>query len=814
LTANISACIIHNGMDRPFQDTLAAVGGAVDEIIAVDGSPWTLLPEGEGDGSSGTAEASSPLKGDEVIRGAIAGAAGEWILVLKAGEYPAAGDSGKIRDLCRAGGAEVYRFVVHAELDTGGLGAYEWPGNAGKYSRAEVVRSGYIPLVGIRLFRKSALARVSSFERGVPQFANLDGMPVRTCWDIRILTADGGEEGPQTLGEEERWQRDRERFLRGIAPQPELTDPAEGLESIGPGRIGYALVSAEDLSSLEAGLDHGFGRVDILKWAVYNLIEAGDYESAVRFADKIISRLPEVPEIFQIWHLKGVASFHMLDLANAERAMRRALDLNGADRCILSDLARVYIVAGKPAEAISVLESATARGGLMPENEYLSHALKQGNTRPAKISLLILCRDEEEYIGRALQSARSIFDEIVAVDTGSRDGTGEILRAHGATVFPVPWADDFAAARNFGLTKVSGDYVFWMDADEFLTDKDRLSLLVFKNLLPPEGKIGVVFDVETLNGDYDLNAKGIPPMAVTRRTRLFPNRAGVRFRGRVFETVDASLKTLHIQFVLAESISLRHHHRNDAFRRRRIAPAMERSIADLDCEELLRGVQFWLEGGDAPEAVEWFERAIEDCAGDDRHLSAIVKLFDEFKRRGLIQSRPRIFRKLLTTYADSYRIATLCADYLYELNEYDGAMTLLKRLVGAGDARFADEPEIADIRKNRLTLALVSIERDDFETCDAMRAVLSGDGETADAARAVSVYEAMRMRDLDAAIGLLDRWIRERHMPVKGTIASFADLLLLLAEIADIVKGYGSLDASAILARSAEYLAATLTKAG
>ncbi len=37
-------------------------------------------------------------------------------------------------------------------------------------------------------------------------------------------------------------------------------------------------------------------------------------------------------------------------------------------------------------------------------------------------------------------------DELVVVDTGSRDPTVEIAQASGAKVFHFPWVDDFAAA--------------------------------------------------------------------------------------------------------------------------------------------------------------------------------------------------------------------------------------------------------------------------------------------------------------------------------------------------------------------------------
>ena len=46
-----------------------------------------------------------------------------------------------------------------------------------------------------------------------------------------------------------------------------------------------------------------------------------------------------------------------------------------------------------------------------------------------EISLCMIVRDEEETLGRCLESVKEAVDEIVIVDTGSRDRTKEIARA-------------------------------------------------------------------------------------------------------------------------------------------------------------------------------------------------------------------------------------------------------------------------------------------------------------------------------------------------------------------------------------------------
>jgi len=64
----------------------------------------------------------------------------------------------------------------------------------------------------------------------------------------------------------------------------------------------------------------------------------------------------------------------------------------------------------------------------------------------------------------------------VVVDTSSADRTREIAREFGARVFDFVWVNDFAAARNAALAMATGDYAFWLDADDVLDPPQRDAL--------------------------------------------------------------------------------------------------------------------------------------------------------------------------------------------------------------------------------------------------------------------------------------------------------------------------------------------------
>lgn len=136
------------------------------------------------------------------------------------------------------------------------------------------------------------------------------------------------------------------------------------------------------------------------------------------------------------------------------------------------------------------------------------------------LSLCMIVRNEERNLQSCLDSVRELADEIVVVDTGSTDSSAHIAAHNGAKVIPFDFAVvDFAAARNKALAQATGNWILVLDADETL---DRASFVT------PSDDAG--YYVERHN-----------PANIDYAVRLFPNRPEYRYRGRVHETIDASI---------------------------------------------------------------------------------------------------------------------------------------------------------------------------------------------------------------------------------------------------------------------------------
>ncbi|MFD1907481.1 glycosyltransferase [Paenibacillus rhizoplanae] len=99
-----------------------------------------------------------------------------------------------------------------------------------------------------------------------------------------------------------------------------------------------------------------------------------------------------------------------------------------------------------------------------------------------------------------LASVEGLADEIIIVDTGSADRTKEIAGAYGAVIYDFTWIDDFSAARNFAFSKATRDYIFWLDADDYLREEDQALFRELKSSLPEQ--------VDSVNMQYNLAFDG------------------------------------------------------------------------------------------------------------------------------------------------------------------------------------------------------------------------------------------------------------------------------------------------------------------
>lgn len=154
----------------------------------------------------------------------------------------------------------------------------------------------------------------------------------------------------------------------------------------------------------------------------------------------------------------------------------------------------------------------------------------------------MIAKDEEEVIGRCLESAAQYVDDIVIADTGSTDKTREIARSYGARVFEFPWRDDFAAARNFSFAQAREAYVLWLDADDFLSPENGERLVRLKTHLETE-------DADLVMCPYDVAFdRNGAPVSTFYRERIVKRSAAFPWVGRVHECIVPRGKIISSDF--------------------------------------------------------------------------------------------------------------------------------------------------------------------------------------------------------------------------------------------------------------------------
>ena len=148
-----------------------------------------------------------------------------------------------------------------------------------------------------------------------------------------------------------------------------------------------------------------------------------------------------------------------------------------------------------------------------------------------KISACVIVKNEEKNIGQWLNNMRQIADEIIVVDTGSTDNTLNILENANITPYHFTWCNDFAAAKNYAIQQATGDWIAFLDADEYF---DASSVQRFRTEMiryHANKKIGAIM-CQLVNIDTDNRNKIIDTMI---QVRIFRNSKDIYYKNPVHE---------------------------------------------------------------------------------------------------------------------------------------------------------------------------------------------------------------------------------------------------------------------------------------
>jgi GT2 family glycosyltransferase len=177
------------------------------------------------------------------------------------------------------------------------------------------------------------------------------------------------------------------------------------------------------------------------------------------------------------------------------------------------------------------------------------------------LSICMIVRNEMENL-QTLLPQLGFADEIVIVNTDPE--RGPILNPDFEYNPPIkapplirigdfPWTDSFAEARNFSLSKCTGDWVLWLDADDRISPESAALIRAALDNPGPRTQAKTVHFGLTLrdDGPDGFNyADGQP--------RLFPRVPGLEWEGRVHESYMDAAARLGIEKLDVPNIIIDH----------------------------------------------------------------------------------------------------------------------------------------------------------------------------------------------------------------------------------------------------------------
>ena len=327
----------------------------------------------------------------------------------------------------------------------------------------------------------------------------------------------------------------------------------------------------------------------------------------------------------------------------------------------------------------------------------------------ANISLCMIVKNEERVLNQCLASAKPFFNEVIVVDTGSTDRTKEIAREHGVILIESTWPDSFAAARNESLSHATGDWIFWLDADDIL----------------PLQSGEAVLDA-AIHADPNITAFIVPVQFVEEgphggtkvdHVKLVRNFPGIKFEGRIHEQILGSISDHGGQVVRLNAVVL-HAGYDTSDQGQKKKRERDWHLLNLDLQDRPEHTFVWFNIGMThhytdghEEAIHALQQSIKFAGDKDSHLRKAYSMMGvSYRQLGRLEEAEQTFREGLNrvgvdselTFQLAMVVATkgdlFEAKKLYEtvpenngqyISSYDTGIHTFKRLHNLGGVKKA-----------------------------------------------------------------------------------------------------------------------------
>ena len=449
-------------------------------------------------------------------------ARGEWVLVLDCDEVIAPADHAEILRLIEARNADAYRFTTRNYTDQ--QDRVGWTARSGSHPEHEDRTNGWFPSTKVRLWRHTPQIRFEGVVHElVEESLESSGSSIGDCLVPvhHYGYVDGYVDGRRDGGLPKDGSRYLEAGERKVAERPDdlLARYELAIAYRDAARLDEGLRAIEFvIEALQRGTHSAHS--DYLQEELVHLVH-GDLLDRMQRLDEAVEVYRFVADRFphshQAFNNMGSILTRQRKLAAARECYQRGLVLAPDNPVLLDNLARL--------DRHEAAESPS--GGA-------SHS----------ISLCMIAKDAAGDLERCLASVASVVDEIIVIDTGSTDETIAVANRFGARTAEFAWADDFAAARNRSLEMATGEWILWMDVDDYLVPADRDKVARARRLKPDRA---LYFSLVNEGADR----------TSFRQIKMFPNHPEIRFQRPVHETVLPAISQLGLATTVTD-VEVRH----------------------------------------------------------------------------------------------------------------------------------------------------------------------------------------------------------------------------------------------------------------
>ena len=330
------------------------------------------------------------------------------------------------------------------------------------------------------------------------------------------------------------------------------------------------------------------------------------------------------------------------------------------------------------------------------------------------ISLCMIVKDEEKWLEGCVDGVKPIADEIIIVDTGSSDKTIQIAERLGGKVFRYEWDGSFSNARNFAISKASGDWILSLDADDRIAEQDLPKVRSLAGNRHFDGISFLIRDytnneflenfVALQPGDkYGSQSAGFRGYKLGRLVRMFRNR-GILFEREIHEVVEHSIRRRGGR-ILDTDIPIHH-----------LGELKGKGVSESKLEkyEELSGLRvqsnpndpkdnfdlgyFYFRKGDYEKAEYFYKRAIRF---KQDYLEAHFGLQEAYASQGKYQEAVEVNRGILELSPENPAAYYNLGELYMGLKEYSLAKEMYERALALNSPQKERILEVLDKLKNR-----------------------------------------------------------------------------------------------------------------